>query len=327
MSQTTSQTTSKTILITGSSGFIGSQLCRYFENLGHIVYGIGRRALVNTSYHYIQYDLRLPLHLTLEPDIIIHAAALSSPWGSRNAFEQNNVLATHNIIEFCKQANAKLVYISSSSVYYKNEHQLNITEQTPLPEKSINLYAATKRKAEELVKQYSGDWLILRPRAVFGPEDTVLFPRILRAAKAGRLPLLKSKDGPVLGDLIYIETLCDYIAKASLNPSITGEFNVTNNQPVVMLEFLLDIFKQLDLAEPKRTVPVERAMMLARVLEGVYTFLPGQEPPITRFGVSVFAYSKTFDGSKTLKVLGEPKVSLEEGKQRFIAWVKEQDSV
>jgi 2-alkyl-3-oxoalkanoate reductase len=231
------------------------------------------------------------------------------------------------VLEFCKQANAKLVYISSSSVYYKNEHQFGITEQTPLPEKSINFYAATKRKAEELVKEYSGRWLILRPRAVFGPEDTVLFPRILRAAKAGRLPLLKSKDGPVLGDLIYIETLCDYIAKASLSPTITGEFNLTNNQPVVMLEFLLDIFKQLGLPEPKRTVPVERAMMFARVLEGIYTFLPGREPPITRFGVSVFAYSKTFDISKTLKTLSEPKVSLEEGKQRFIAWVKQQGSV
>jgi 2-alkyl-3-oxoalkanoate reductase len=318
---------SKTVLVTGSSGFIGSQLCRYFEDLGHEVWGLGRRALVNTTYRYIRHDLTEPLPFTFKPDIVIHAAALSSPWGSRQVFEQNNVLATRNVIEFCKQTSAKLVYISSSSVYYKNEHQLGITEQTPLPEKAINLYAATKRKAEELVKQYSGDWLILRPRAVFGPEDTVLFPRILRAAKAGRLPLLKSKDGPVVGDLIYIETLCDYIAKASLAPTITGEFNLTNNQPVVLLEFLLDIFKQLGLPEPRRTVPVERAMIVARVLEGIYTFLPRQEPPITRFGVSVFAYSKTFDVAKALQTLGEPKISLEEGKQRFTAWVRQQGSV
>jgi 2-alkyl-3-oxoalkanoate reductase len=318
---------SQTILVTGSSGFIGSQLCRYLENLGHRVWGVGRRKLDNTAYRYIQHDLTQVLPFAFKPDVVIHAAALSSPWGSRQTFELNNVLATQNVIEFCKGVNAKLVYISSSSVYYKNEHQLNITEQTPLPKKPINLYAATKHKAEELVREYSGDWLILRPRAVFGPEDTVLFPRILRAAKAGRLPLFKSKDGPVLGDLIYIETLCNYIAKASLNPNITGEFNLTNNQPVVMLEFLLDIFKQLGLPEPKRTVPIERAMLFARVLEGVYTFLPRQEPPITRFGVSAFAYSKTFDVSKTLSVLGKPKVSLEEGKQRFVAWVKEQGSV
>jgi 2-alkyl-3-oxoalkanoate reductase len=316
-----------TILITGSSGFIGSQLCRYVEELGHTVYGLGRRALANTSYTYLQHDLVQPLKLALKPDVVIHAAALSSPWGSRQTFEQNNVLATQNVINFCNQTQSKLVYISSSSVYYTNGHQLNITEQTPLPGKAINLYAATKRKAEELVKQYAGSWLILRPRAVFGPEDSVLFPRILRAAKAGRLPLLKSKNGPVLGDLIYIETLCDYIAKASLSPTITGEFNLTNNEPVVMLEFLLDIFKQLGLPEPKRSVPVERAMFIARLLEGIYTFLPGREPPITRFGVSVFAYSKTFDVSKTLRIFGTPKVSLDEGKRRFVAWVKEQGSI
>lgn len=310
----------QTILVTGSSGFIGSQLCRHFENLGHRVWGVGRRTLQNTTYRYIQHDLTRPLtvfntdsafkpDVAPTPNIVVHAAALSSPWGSRQTFEQNNVLATKNVIDFCQSVKAKLIYISSSSVYYKNEHQLNITEQTPLPDKAINLYAATKRRAEDLVRQYQGAWVILRPRAVFGPEDTVLFPRILRAAKAGRLPLLKSKDGSVLGDLIYIETLCDYIAKASLDPTITGEFNLTNNEPVVMLEFLLDIFKQLGLPEPKRTVPVERAMLFARVLEGIYTFLLGREPPITRFGVSVFAYSKTFDVSKTLKILGEPKVS------------------
>lgn len=318
---------SPTFLVTGSSGFVGSQLCCYLENLGHTVWGIGRRDLVGTTYRYIRHDLTQPLSLAFKPDVVIHAAALSSPWGSRQTFERNNVLATQNVINFCKQTSAKLVYISSSSVYYKNEHQLDITEQTPLPEKAINLYAATKRKAEELVREYSCDWLILRPRAVFGPEDTVLSPRILRAAKAGRLPLLKSKDGPVLGDLIYIETLCDYIAKASLGSNITGEFNLTNNQPVVMLEFLLDIFKQLGLPEPKRTVPVERAMLIAGVLENVYTFLPGREPPITRFGVSVFAYSKTFDVGKTLKTLGDPKISLEEGKRRFVSWVKQQSSV
>jgi 2-alkyl-3-oxoalkanoate reductase len=316
----------KTILITGSSGFIGSWLCRYFQELGHTVYGVGRRALAKTSYTYLQHDLAEPLTLNLKPDIVIHAAALSSPWGSRTSFEKNNVLATKHVIDFCKQSKAKLVYISSSSVYYQNNHQLNITEQTPLPQKAINLYAATKRKAEELVKEYDGSWLILRPRAVFGPEDTVLFPRILRAAEAGRLPLLKSKD-TVLGDLIYIETLCDYIAKASLNPDINGVFNLTNNQSVVMLEFLLGVFRELGLPEPKRSIPVERAMFVAQMLEGLYTFIPNKEPPITRFGVSVFAYSKTFDVSKTLSVLGKPKVSLDEGVKRFVTWQKKQRGV
>jgi hypothetical protein len=44
------------------------------------------------------------------------------------------------------------------------------------------------------------------------------------------------------------------------------------------------------------------------------------EPPITRFGVSVFAYSKTMDVSKCLRELGPPSVALEEGVSRFVTW-------
>src|SRR5262249_38661197 len=133
------------------------------------------------------------------------------------------------------------VFLSSSSVYYRPCHQFGITEETPLPERPVNHYAATKRKAESLVAAYPGPWVILRPRAVFGPGDTVLFPRILRAAQAGRLPLLVA-DGPVTGDLIYIENLVDYTVRAATDPLVRGCFNLTNNEPVPVLDFLLDIF-------------------------------------------------------------------------------------
>jgi nucleoside-diphosphate-sugar epimerase len=46
----------------------------------------------------------------------------------------------------------------------------------------VNAYAETKAMGEALVRTYEGPWVIVRPRAVFGPGDTVLFPRILAAA-------------------------------------------------------------------------------------------------------------------------------------------------
>ena len=49
-----------------------------------------------------------------------------------------------------------------------------------------------------------------------------------------------------------------------------------------------------------------------------------REPPLTRFGVSVFAYSKTFDVAKALSALGKPSVGVREGMDRFIAWQRSQ---
>src|SRR5205823_12873328 len=154
----------------------------------------------------IQHDLTNPLPEFGEPfDVVIHAAARSSPWGSRREFERQNVEATQHVIDYCHaHGKPRLIFISSSSVFYRSGHQHGITEETPMPETAVNHYAATKQAAEERVKRYEGNWVILRPRAAFGPHDTVLLPRILEAARAGRLPRLVSPDGPAVGDVIYI---------------------------------------------------------------------------------------------------------------------------
>jgi nucleoside-diphosphate-sugar epimerase len=310
------------MLITGSSGFVGGHLFDRFQAMGWDVTGVGRRAMVRAGY--VAHDLAEGVPFDRSFDAVIHAAARASPWGRRAEFERQNVLATKNVIEHCvAHGLPKLVFISSSSVYYADGHQLGITEETLMPAKAVNDYAATKRKAEELVCGYPGEWAILRPRAVFGPRDTVLLPRILEAARRGKLPLLIAPDGPAVGDLIYIDNLIDCIVRAATDRGIRGDFNLTNNEPVVIQDFLFELFRRLDLPPPQRRVSVCTAMIAAGAIELVHRlFLPRREPAITRFGIHVFAYSKTFDVSKMLAAMGPPRVSLAEGLERTVEWIR-----
>ncbi len=285
--------------------------------------GIGRRELTRDGY--VRHDLTRPLPEFDEPfDVVVHAAARSSPSGSRREFERQNVEATQHVIDWCEgHGRPRLVFISSSSVYYRPGHQTGITEETPLPEKAVNHYAATKQLAERRVKGYGGKWVILRPRAVFGPHDTVLLPRILAAARAGRLPRLISPDGPAVGDVIYIDNLVDCIVHAAEAKAIDGCFNLTNAEPVEIQSFLFDLFQRLGIPEPRRRVSVRTAMFAAGALELVHAlFFPQREPSITRFGIHVFAYSKTFDVSKMLTTMGKPRVSLAEGVERTVEWLR-----
>lgn len=317
---------SPAVLVTGSSGFIGGKVAERFREMGWRVVGIGRRQTDQPGY--LQHDLTTTLPDSLGPfDVIVHAAARSSPWGTRREFERQNVLATRLVLDHAERhGRPRVVFISSSSVYYRPEHQLGITEETPLPSKAVNLYAATKQQAEGLVKGYAGQWVILRPRAVFGPGDTVLLPRVLAAARAGKLPLLVPRGGPAVGDLIYIDNLVDGIVRAATDPAVSGCVNVTNNEPVVITDFLLEFFAKLGIPAPRRRVAVWKAMLAAGLIERFYALLrPGHEPPITRFGVHVFAYSKTFDVSRMLRTLGPPRVSLAEGVERTVAWEREQE--
>lgn len=315
------------ILITGASGYVGSSFCFQHAHRDDVeIRGLGRREMDLPSY--IRADLTQPLQLDWTPDVVIHAAARSSPWGSLAEFWRQNVLATKHVLDLCEAKNVrKLVYISSSSVFYHEGDQLGMTEQTPIGPEFVNHYARTKFEGEEVVRSFSGAWCVLRPRAVFGPRDTVLFPRLLRAARQGRMVSITRPGPPAVGDLIYIDTLCDYMLRAALDPAVTGEFNLTNNEPVELQAFIADIFSSLGLPPVKRSIPKAKAMRVAWMLEKVFGLLmPWREPPITRFGVEVLSSSKTFDVGKSLRVLGPPSVRLEEGLRRFIDWQKQQDS-
>ncbi|WP_193213873.1 NAD-dependent epimerase/dehydratase family protein [Luteolibacter marinus] len=313
------------ILVTGASGFVGGSFCRRFADRDDLeIRGLGRRATELPGY--VRADLTRPLELDWTPDVVIHAAARSSPWGSLAEFRLQNVTATRHVRDFCVARGVpKLIYISSSSVFYRECDQEGMTEDSPIGPGYVNHYARTKSEGEEVVRGFPGSWCILRPRAVFGAGDTVLFPRILRAAREGRMAAISRPGPPATGDLICIESLCDYLLRAAIDPAVDGEINLTNNQPVEIQAFIADIFRRLDIPPPTRRISRDRALVIATLIEWFYKgFRSTTEPPITRFGIGVLGYSKTFDVAKCLRVLGPPSVSLEEGVDRFIRWQKEE---
>lgn len=312
------------ILVTGASGFVGGELLRSLRAAGVAAWGVGRRQL--DADGYLSWDVSQPWPAAwerepLRPTVVVHAAARSSPWGTRREYWRDNVLATQHALEFCQRVgHAKLVYVSSASVFYRAADQWGITEESEFPQQFVNEYSRTKREAEKYVEDYRGAWTILRPRAVLGPRDTVLLPRILRAARAGRLPLLYRPGGAVVGDVIYSENLTDYLTQAALRDDVRGSINVTNNEPVEIMPLLLDVLQRLHIPAPRRRVSVRRAWWAAGVVEFLYRLAGSrQEPPLTRFGVHVFAYSKTFDVGRMLAVLGPPRIPLREGIARIVA--------
>jgi len=317
------------VLITGSSGFVGGSLGVWLrQRTDATVVGLSRSPpRPGACDLHIQHDLTRALPEAVGPcDVLVHCAALASPWASPQDYEAANIIALRNVLAWAEaKAVPHVVFISSSAVQYAFADQLDLAEDTPWPEHPINLYAASKRRGEAIVAASSLNWTIVRPRAVYGPGDTVVFPRILHAASKGVLPRLRRPDrkAPSIS-LLYIDNLCWFLERI-LDSGHGGVFNLADGQSMETPALLSKVLSRLGLPEPRLELGVGTAMALAGAFEFASRWLQHwREPPVTKFGVASLAYSKTIDTRKAVGLLGVPPVSFEDGLDAFLQWQAQQ---
>lgn len=196
--------TGKTILVTGSAGFIGSNLVLELlksESKATIIgldnvndyYDVSIKewrlseiekaaAESSCSYHFIKGDLADRavidrLFADCKPTVVVNLAAQAGVRYSitnPDAYIQSNLIGFYNILEACRHAEPAvehLVYASSSSVYGSNKKVPYSTEDKV--DNPVSLYAATKKSNELLAHAYSKLYNIpstgLRFFTVYGP--------------------------------------------------------------------------------------------------------------------------------------------------------------
>lgn len=307
------------ILVTGTSGFVGGAVGRYLRLCGHHVTGLSRRApRAAAADRSVRHDLTHPSPDLGRFDAVIHAAALSAPWGRPAAFDAANIDGTRHALEIAAHSGARFLLISSSSVLYAPGDQHALPEGPAPDTPPVNDYARTKRAAEVLTSGYPGAWAILRPRAVYGVGDTVLFPRIARAARLRLLPRFR-QEIPAVGHLVSIDTLVRQVARA-VSGEAQGILHLIDPAPVQIEAFVTDVLRRLGLPGPTLTVSPERAQQAAAGLEALSRRTGWWEPPLTGFGVEVFTATKTFDDSRARVALGPPEIPTELAVQRFGQW-------
>ena len=174
------------VLITGSSGQIGTNLGLRLLNEGHQVFGVDRR--INpwtTRIPTLLQDLALPQRDFRggiggapypEVDVVVHLAAnakvhelVSEP---HRALE--NITLTHNVLEFCREQGLPLIFSSSREVY-GDIHRYITDEQGADFSYTESPYSASKIAGEALIYSYARcyglRYLVFRFSNVYGRYD------------------------------------------------------------------------------------------------------------------------------------------------------------
>lgn len=326
----------KKILITGAAGFLGGRTAKYFAKkypTFEVIASSRRRdrkeELEKEGCIFTDGDLSDETfcnELCQSVDIIIHCAALSAPFGPKQQFIQANLNASKNILHAAiKNKVAKFIFISTPSIYFNYENRYSVKESDPLPKKMVNAYASTKLEAESYILSMNSDkiqTIALRPRAIIGAEDTVIFPRIMEAQKQGKLKIIG--NGTNICDLTCVRNVIEAIECAIKAPEQAyGEaYNITDGKAIEFWPTLNYAFKALNLATPKQKIPLFIALFAASIFELKAKIIRNKkEPALTRYGVGILANSFTLDITKAKELLNySPIMSTLQGIDEYIEW-------
>ncbi|MFS8047677.1 NAD-dependent epimerase/dehydratase family protein [Rhizobium sp. BR 314] len=317
------------VIVSGATGFLGGRLCTLLRELGHDVVGLGRntdkgRDLETGGTRFVSVDVtQSPSESVLNElgsaDIFVHAAGLSSAWGLREAFQQANVAGTRHAMAMARAAGVRrFVFISSPSVTFRFCDQADLHEDAPLP-KPVNAYAHSKQIAESDVLAASDlSPIILRPRAIYGPGDVALLPRLIRAAAKGPLPLLRG--GRASTNLTHVDDVAQAILCAiEASPQIAGRiYNIAGDEALPLRLIIESVAAKAGIAVRWQTIPWPLALSAARLAEAIARLQRNRpEPVITAYALGILAFTQTLDISAARREIGfRPQIRFAEGLAR-----------
>lgn len=325
------------ILVTGSTGFIGSYFIPMLLHQGHTVKLLvrneekARKLFGNTcDYHIGDITDRSSLKGCCDGiDIVFHLVAKSgNDLPTKENFEifrKINVEGTENIIAECTNVK-KFIYVSSTAA-------MGLVKENPISEKSkCNPelpYQVSKYEAENLIRKKCKDnfpGIIVRPSKVYGVNETnYTYLTLDKLVKKGFF--LKIGNGHNYTSNIYVHDFARFLVCLVDNGRIGETYIVSSDKSIDFIESGKIIADELGIQ--LRVVKISPYIMLmaSSILERIFTIL-GRKPVVTRRNIQMTLQDRVYDVSKVKREVGfTPEVSMEEGIRKVIRWYKKKGIV
>jgi dihydroflavonol-4-reductase len=318
------------VLVTGGTGFIGRHLCRRFLAEGCRVRVLCRAAAPNDLAGAVEVapgDVTRPASLSAAfagAETVFHLASSlgATPCGPQE-FSAVNAEGTRHVLEAARAAGTRRVVHCSSVGVLGGIQGPPAAEDAPLNPQDD--YERTKAQGERIAREQAARGLpvvVVRPGWAYGPGDRRTF-KLIRAIARRRFFFVG--DGATREHPVFIDDLVAGMALCRTAPLSPGEVITIAGDEIVTIEDLCGrIARALGVPLSRLHVPSEPLRTGAGLLEGLFKVF-GKEAPLTRAKVDFFLKHRAYDTSKARRLLGfAPRVRLDEGLPRTIAWYRQQ---
>jgi nucleoside-diphosphate-sugar epimerase len=318
----------KKILVTGTSGFIGTNLVSHFILLNYEVLNLDKKYPVNKSHikyckntDILNYDDLVKKVILFNPDYIIHLAARTDLDGKTLDDYSANTQGVENILKAAQEvSNLKKIIITSSMLVcnlgYKPKNQFDYHPTT--------IYGESKVITEKIVweNQPNCDWAIIRPTSIWGPwfgypSSYINFFKMLMAKRYFHIgKKLCTKTYGYVGNTVYqIEKLllCD---TSDVNNKV---FYLGDYEPTNIEEWADEIANILYY----KIMRIPYSMVFMAALVGDMIRKIGISFPMTTFRLKNMTTNNIVDLSNTMQFAPKLPYSRIEGIHKTLEWLKE----
>jgi nucleoside-diphosphate-sugar epimerase len=316
---------SRSISLTGATGFLGGHLAEAFVAQGWDVRAIVRRGsgkALPAGVSRIEADLTADdlSRACVGTDVVVHnAAVIRAP--SQAAFDAVNVGGTGAAAAAARQSGARLLLISSQAAGGEGTPESPRHESDP--PQPVNAYGRSKLAAEQILRTAENlRWTILRPCAVFGPRDRGFLP-LFRMARRGLFFVPSHEE--TFFTLIHVNDLVRAVVLAVESERAVGEtMFVGHPSPRTGT----DLLRAIAAAEGRRFTPlrIPRALFSGAAALGDLAWKIGVKPLVDSGRLrELHAAGFVCSVDRIQQVLGfEAEIPIEEGIARTSRWYREQ---
>ncbi len=321
------------IVVTGATGFVGKRLCKALEERGYTLRILARSDKEDPYFRslnaeILRADVTDPAmvgDLMSGADGVVHMAAVVGGAGmSDDQFREVHVRATERLLEGAVRAGIKrFLHVSTIGV-------LGATGRTPVDETAPynvkDIYQITKAEGERAALAHDGNEgmrvTVVRPAAVYGPGDRRLL-KLFRSVARGTFRMIG--DGETMIHPVYVDDLVEGMALAFESERAGGRAYILGGpEPVSLNQWVDTIAAKAEQPLSALSIPYAPVWVAAVICEALCGVLR-IAPPLFRRRVDFFVKDRAFSIDRARNELGyAPKVDLNEGTERTLAWYKEE---